>query len=185
MRLMPARSPKPACSVVPRIPMKMSGNAKSAMIRCRSRSSLMKSRCANARIAEASLTGLTHYFEVRVLEAGRVRLHDRERGLDGSEDRVDGVPVELELEGRSTARQEAKSRELVAEAGPIVGIDEDVVLNEIALYIGGRAEGDDATLVEDADAGGLPGLPQGGRGQGDPGAARPAGPAQGVPQRAA
>src|SRR2546428_13969197 len=185
MRLMPARSPKPACSVVPRIPMKMSGNAKSAMIRCRSRSSLMKSRCANARIAEASLTGLTHYFEVRVLEAGRMRLHDRERGLDGSEDRVDGVPVKLELEGRAAARQEAESRELVAEAGPIVGIDEDVVLNEIVLDIGGRAEGDDATLVEDADAVGLLRLPEGVRGQGDRGAARPAGLPEVLPERAA
>src|SRR5437870_12468758 len=105
MRLMPARSPKPACRVVPRIPMKISGNAKSAMIRCRSRSSLMKSRWANASIAEASLTGLTHYFEVRVLEAGRTRLHDRERRFDGAKDRMDGVTVELELERRTAARQ--------------------------------------------------------------------------------
>src|SRR5438270_7394013 len=105
MRLMPARSPKPACRVVPRMPMKMSGNAKSAMIRCRSRSSLMKSRCASARIAEASLTRLAHDLEVRIFKAGRVCLHDRERGLDGAKDRVDGVPVELELEGRTVARQ--------------------------------------------------------------------------------
>src|SRR5712691_8427352 len=146
MRLMPARSPKPACSVVPRMPMKMSGNAKSAMIRCRSRSSLMKSRWANARIAEASLTRATHDLEVRVFEARRVRLHECERGLDGSEDRVDGLTVELELEGRATARQVAESRELVAEAGPIVGIDEHVVLDQIALDIVRRAERDDATF---------------------------------------
>src|SRR2546428_9528739 len=100
MRLMPARPPKPACRVVPRIPMKMSGNAKSAMIRCRSRSSLMKSRCASARIAEASVTCLGHDLEVGVLEARRMRLHDRERRFDGAKDRVDGLTVELELEGR-------------------------------------------------------------------------------------
>src|SRR5207244_1483564 len=82
----------------------MSGNAKSAMIRCRSRSSLMKSRCASARIAEASLTRLPHDLEVRIFKAGRVGLHDRQRGLDGAKDRVDGVPVELELEGRTAAR---------------------------------------------------------------------------------
>src|SRR5438552_15175250 len=104
MRLMPARSPKPACRVVPRIPMKMSGNAKSATIRWRSRSSLMKSRCASARIAEASLTCLTHDLQVRVLESRRVRLHDAERGLDAAQDRVDGVAVELHLERRAAAR---------------------------------------------------------------------------------
>src|SRR5438876_580765 len=185
MRLMPARSPKPACRVVPRIPMKMSGNAKSAMIRCRSRSSLMKSRCASARIAEASLTGLTHDFEVRVFEARRVRLHDRERGLDGSEDRVDGVPVELELEGRAAARQVAEPRKLVAEARPIVGIDEHVILHQIALDVVGRAERDDATLVEDANPVGLLGLLEVVRGQEDRGAARAADLAQVLPERAA
>src|SRR5439155_1556176 len=174
MRLMPARSPKPACRVVPRIPMKMSGNAKSAMIRCRSRSSLMKSRCASARIAEASLTGLTHYFEVRVLEAGRMRLHDRERCFDRAKDRVDGVTVELELEGRTAARQVAESRELVAQARAIGGIDEHVVLDQIALDVVGRPERDDATLVEDANPVGLLGLLEIVRGQEDRGAARAA-----------
>src|SRR4030088_1545164 len=127
---MPARSPKPACRVVPRMPMKMSGNAKSALIPCRSRSRLMKSRCESARSAEASLTRFSHDLEVGVLEAGRVCLHDGERGLDGAEDRVDGVPVELELERRTTGRQVAESRELVAEARSIVGIDEHVVLDQ-------------------------------------------------------
>ena len=37
--------------------MKMSGNAKSDTIRARSRSSLMRSRCASVRTAATSLTG--------------------------------------------------------------------------------------------------------------------------------
>src|SRR5438309_4295207 len=185
MRLMPARSPKPACRVVPRMPMKMSGNAKSAMIRCRSRSSLMKSRCASARIAEASLTRLAHDLEVRIFKAGRVGLHDRERGLDGAKDRVDGVPVELELEGRTAARQVAESGELVPEAQPIVGVDEHVVLDQIPLDVVRRAERHDATLVEDADAVGLFGLLEVVRGQEDGCATGAAHLAQVLPERAA
>src|SRR3989454_6962457 len=185
MRLMPARSPKPACSVVPRIPMKMSGNAKSAMIRCRSRSSLMKSRCANARIAEASLTGLAHYFEVRVLEAGRMRLHDRERCFDRAKDRVDGVTVELELEERAAARHVPQARELVAQARAIGGVDEDVVLDQIALDVTRRPERDDAAFVDDADAVGLLRLLEVVGGQEDRGAARPADLAEVLPERAA
>src|SRR6266550_9156842 len=90
--------PNPAWRLVPRMPMKISGNAKSATIRWRSRSSLMKSRCASARIAEASLTGLTHDLQVRVLERRRVRLHHAERSFDAAQDRVDCVAVELDLE---------------------------------------------------------------------------------------
>src|SRR3989442_11266034 len=185
MRLMPARSPKPACSVVPRMPMKMSGNAKSATIRCRSRSSLMKSRCASARIAEASLTGLAHYFEVRVLEAGRMRLHDRERRFDRPKDRVDGVTVELELEGRTAARHVPQARELVAQARPIGGIDEDGSRDQIALDVTGRPERDDAAFVDDADAVGLLRLLEVVGGQEDRGAARPADLAEVLPERAA
>src|SRR2546428_13742471 len=185
MRLMPARSPKPACRVVPRMPMKMSGNAKSATMRCRSRSSLMKSRCASARIAEASLICLGHDLEVRVLEARGVRLHDRKRRLDGSKDRMDGVPVELELERRATAGHVAETRELVAKTRAIVGVDEHVVLDQIALDVGGGAERDDATLVDDADAVGLLGLLEVVRGQKNRGAAGAAHLAEVLPERAA
>src|SRR3989441_1765975 len=185
MRLMPARSPKPACSVVPRMPMKMSGNAKSATIRCRSRSSLMKSRCASARIAEASRTGLPHDFEVRVLEAGRMRLHDRKRCFDRAKDRVDGVTVELELEGRAAARHVPQARELVAQARAIGRVDEDVVLDQIALDVTRRPERDDAAFVDDADAVGLLRLLEVVRGQEDRGAARPADLAEVLPERAA
>src|SRR5712691_9219508 len=104
---MPAWPPKPAWRLVPRMPMKISGNAKSATIRWRSRSSLMKSRWARARMAEASLTGAAHDLEVRVLEARCVGLHDAERGLDAPEDRVDGVAVQLDLEGGAPARRMA------------------------------------------------------------------------------
>src|SRR5438552_1826056 len=74
--------PNPAWRLVPRMPMKISGKAKSATIRWRSRSRLMKSRWASARIAGASLTGAAHDLEVRGLDARRVGLHDAERLLD-------------------------------------------------------------------------------------------------------
>src|SRR5213593_1530663 len=87
-RLMPARSPKPACKPVPRMPMKMSGKEKSAMIRGRSRSSLTKSRCARTRIADASVIRSAHDLEIRVLEARGMGLDQRERRLDGTEERM-------------------------------------------------------------------------------------------------
>src|SRR6267143_1554549 len=104
---MQAWPPKPAWRLVPRMPMKISGNAKSATMRWRSRSSLMKSRWARARIAEASLTCLAHDLEVRVLEVRRVRLHDAERSLDAFQNGVDGVTVELDLEWGASARRMA------------------------------------------------------------------------------
>src|SRR5919201_977301 len=146
------RSPNPAWSVVPRIPMKISGNEKSAMMRARSRSSLTKSRCASARIAEASLTRLAHDLEVRVLERWRVRLHDAERRLDAAEDRVHGVAVELDLVRRSAARGVAETVELVAERGAVGRVDEHVILDEVALDVVGRSVRDDTSLVDDADA---------------------------------
>src|SRR5437660_7864153 len=112
------------------MPMKISGNAKSATMRWRSRSSLMKSRCARARMAEASLTGAAHDLEVCVLEARRVGLHDAERGLDAAEHRVDGMGVELDLEGGSAARRIAKRCEVVAQRGPVGGVDEHVLFDD-------------------------------------------------------
>src|SRR5437899_8346933 len=97
--------PNPAWRLVPRMPMKIRGNAKSATIRWRSRSSLMKSRWASARIAEASLTGAAHDLEIRVLEARGMGFHDAERSLDASQNGVDGVAVELDLERSTAARR--------------------------------------------------------------------------------
>src|SRR5438093_9582216 len=102
--------PNPAWRLVPRMPMKISGNAKSATIRWRSRSSLMKSRCASARIAEASLTGAAQDLQVCVLEPRRVGLHDAERCPDASQDGVDGVNVELVFEWVAAARRITEPR---------------------------------------------------------------------------
>src|SRR2546425_6022064 len=153
--LTPARSPNPACSVVPRMPMKMRGNEKSAMIRCRSRRSLAKSRCARTRIADASLTGLAHDLEIRVLEARRVRLDNGERRLDRAEERLHCVPVELHLEGRPVDRHVAEPGELVAQSASLARVDEHVVLDEIALDVGRRPERHHARAVEDAEAMGM------------------------------
>src|SRR5205814_9109585 len=97
------------------MPMKISGNAKSATMRWRSRSSLMKSRCARARLSEASLTGAAHDLEVCVLDARRVGLHDAERGLNAAEHRVAGMAVELALAGGSAPRHIRHPRALSAQ----------------------------------------------------------------------
>src|SRR5438034_8876655 len=150
--------PNPAWRLVPRMPMKISGNAKSATMRWRSRSSLMKSRCARARIAEASVTRLTHDLEVRVLKGRRVRLHDAQRRLDAAQDRVHGVAVQLDLERSAAARRMAEPGELVAERRAVGRIDEDVLLDEVTLDVVGRPERHDLAFVDDADSVGLLGL---------------------------
>src|SRR5438034_2247884 len=165
--------PNPAWRLVPRMPMKISGKAKSATIRWRSRNSLMKSRWASARIAEASLTGAAHDLEVRVLEARRVGLHDAERCLDAPEDRVDRVSVQLDLKGRAATRRVTESRELVAQSRSVGRVDEHVLLDEIPLDVVGCSERHDLAFVDDADAVGLFGLFEIVRGQEDRGAARP------------
>src|SRR5216110_2452746 len=165
--------PNPAWRLVPRMPMKISGNAKSATMRWRSRSSFMKSRCASARIAEASLTGAAHDLEVRVLEARRVGLHDAERCLDASQNGVDGVTVELDLEWGPASRRMTEPREFVAQSGSVTRVDEHVFLDEIPLDVVGCSERHDLALVDDADAVGLFGLLEIVRGQEDRGAARP------------
>src|SRR5438552_17330662 len=140
------------------MPMKISGNAKSATMRWRSRSSLMKSRCARARMAEASLTGAAHDLEVRVLEARRVGLHDAERGLDAAKHRVYGVAVELDFERRSAARRVAEPRELVTEGGPVGRVDEHVFLDEDQFDVVVCAERGHLELLDHADLGRLFGL---------------------------
>src|SRR5438093_3302308 len=164
--------PNPAWRLVPRMPMKIRGNAKSATMRWRSRSSFMKSRCASARIAEASLTGAAHDLEVCVLEARRVGLHDAERCLDASQNGVDGVTVELDLEGGAAARRMTEPRELVPQSGSVSRVDEHVFLDEIPLDVVGCSERHDFALVDDADAVGLLGLLEIVRGEEDRGAAR-------------
>src|SRR6185503_13888616 len=167
------------------MPMKISGNAKSATMRWRSRSNLMKSRWASARIAEASVTRLTHDLEVCVLEARGVRLHDGERRLDAPQDRMDRVAIELDLEGGATARRVTETAKLVAKRRTVGRVDEDVLLDQIALDVVGRAERDDLALVDDADAVGLFRLFEVVRRQEDRRPARPPHLAKVLPQRAA
>src|SRR5207249_11508505 len=123
--------PNPAWRLVPRMPMKIRGNAKSATIRWRSRSSLMKSRWASARIAEASLTGAAHDLELCVLEARRVGLLHAERCLDASQDGVDGVTVELDAEWGAAAPRLTQPRELAAPSRFVIRRDEPVSRREI------------------------------------------------------
>src|SRR4030081_849433 len=180
-----ALPPKPAWRLVPRMPMKMSGNAKSATIRWRSRKSLMKSRWASARIAEASLTGAAHDIEVRVLEARGVGLHDAERSLDASQDGVDGVAVELDFEWSTAARRMTEPCELVAQGRSVGRVDEHVFLNEVSLDVVGCSERDDLSFVDDADAVCLFRLFQIVRREEDRGPARPPDLAEVLPESAA
>src|SRR5438093_3247612 len=150
-RFTPARSPKPVCRLVPRIPMKMTGNANSAIIRWRSRRSFVKSRWAITRMAEASLARPAHDLEVCILEARRMRLHDGEGSLDAAQDRVDGVAIELDLERSAAARRMAEPGQLVPKRGTIGRVDEEVLLDKVALDVVRGAERHDLAFVDDAD----------------------------------
>src|SRR5919108_6148432 len=110
----PLTSPKPACRLVPRTPMMMSGKVKSAISRVRSRSSLTRSRCAIAMTAETSCIALwlrirlrvhlrvhltaSHDLEVRVVEARHVRLYDAQWGVNRLQHGVRSAAVELDPE---------------------------------------------------------------------------------------
>src|SRR5206468_2456316 len=105
-RFSPPACPNPACRLVPRIPMKISGKAKSEMIRARSRSSLTKSRCAIARTADSSCIGrigcvrvrLVDDLEIGVLEGRGVRADDAERRLDRAQHLVRPARLERQPE---------------------------------------------------------------------------------------
>src|SRR6266566_4477048 len=157
-RFTPARSPKPVCRLVPRIPMKMTGNANSAIIRWRSRRSFAKSRWAITRIADASLIGPTHDLEVRVFEARGVGLHDAQGRLDAAQDRVDRVAVELDFERSSAARRKTEPGQLVTKSRTVGRVDKDVFLDEVAFDVVGCTERHDLAFVDDADVVGLFGL---------------------------
>src|SRR3954464_4360980 len=126
IRLMPDAAPKPACSVVPRMPMKISGKLKSAMIRVRSRRSLMRSRCASVRTPESSLIlqPRPDDLQVRVLEARRVRAHHGERRLDRAQHGVHAATGEHDLEGPLARDRQLQSRELVAQARAVIRVDD-------------------------------------------------------------
>src|SRR4051812_22760296 len=127
------------------MPMKMSGNEKSAMIRVRSRSSLMRSRWASVSTPESSVMffrlrscsfGLRrHDLEVRVLERRRVRADERQRRLDRPQDRMDAATREHDLEWAFALDGQLEPRKLVAQAPSVVGIDEDVLLDQILLDV--------------------------------------------------
>src|SRR6185503_4455484 len=151
--------------------MKMSGNAKSETMRARSRSSLMRSRCASVRIAAISLTGCSHDLEIRVLEARHVRPHERERCVYRLEGRVRVTGIDVDAERPVAVAAELKAPELLAQARAVVGVDEHVFLHEVGLDALGRAERDDLAFVDDADRVGLFGLLEVVRRQEDRGAA--------------
>src|SRR3954465_9936043 len=106
------------------MPMKISGKEKSATIRVRSRSSLMKSRCASVRTPESSLIvsqlvvsfGLRrHDLEVRVLEGGGMRAHHRQRRVDRLQHRMHPAARERDLERTVSMDRKLQPRELLAQ----------------------------------------------------------------------
>src|SRR6266508_724190 len=182
-RLMPAAWPNPACRPLPRTKMKMSGNEKSEMMRVRSRSSFTKSRCAMARTADASLTGVAHDLEVRVLEARHVRAHHGERRLDALQGRVRAARVHVHAERTVTVARDLELRELAPQARAVVAVDEHELLDQVGLDLVRCAERDDLAFVDDADRVGLFRLLEVVRREEDRRAALAAGRAQVFPQR--
>src|SRR6266542_1963204 len=150
-RLIPAAWPNPACRPLPRTKMKMSGNEKSETMRVRSRSSFTKSRCAMARTADASLTGVTEDLEVRVLEARHVRADHGERRLDALESGVRVARVHVHAERAVTVARDLEPRELAPQARAIVAVDQHELLDEVGLDLLRGAERDDFAFVDDAD----------------------------------
>src|SRR5439155_15530158 len=135
--------------------MKMSGNAKSDTMRARSRSSLMRSRCARVRTAATSLTDFSHDLQIRVLEARHVRAHERERGIDRLERGVRMTRVDMHAERAAAVTAELEAGELLAQPPAVLRVDEHVLLHQIRLDARRGAERDDLALVDDADRVGL------------------------------
>src|SRR4051812_18232799 len=149
------------------MPMKISGNEKSATIRVRSRSSLMKSRCASVRTPESSLIvvdvvvsfGLRrHDLEIRVLKSGGMRAHHRERRVDRLQHRVYAAACERDLERTVSMDRKLQPRELLAQTAAIVGVDQHVFLHEVLLDGERGSIRDDLSLIDDAEVVGLLGL---------------------------
>src|SRR5688500_938354 len=111
--------------------MKMSGNAKSATMRARSRSSLMRQPCASVRTAAPSPTQPPHDLQIRVLEARHVRAHESERGIDRLQRRVRMTRVDVDPERSVAIAAQLEAPELLAQARAVFGVDEHVLLHEI------------------------------------------------------
>src|SRR3979490_827846 len=163
--------------------MKMSGKAKSETMRARSRSSLIRSRCASVRTAETSLTGCSDDLEISVFEARHVRAHQRERRVDRLQRGVGMARVDVNAERTFAVASELEPRELIAQARAIVGVDEHVLLHEVGLDAIRRAERNDLALVDDADRVRLLGLLEVVRREEDRGAALAPDRGQVFPQR--
>src|SRR6185436_3754666 len=108
--------------------MKISGNAKSETMRARSRSSLMRSRCASVRIADISLTGCSHDLEVGVLEARHVGAYERERRVDRLERGVRMTRIDVNAERSIAVAAELEPPELLAQLRAVVCVDKHVFL---------------------------------------------------------
>src|SRR6266849_298985 len=167
------------------MPMKMSGNAKSDTMRARSRSSLMRSRCASVRTAATSLTDFPHDLEIRVLEARHVRTHERQRRVDRLERGVRVARVDVDAERPAAVAAQLEAGELAAQPPAVLGIDEDVLLHQVGLDALRGAERDHLALVDDADRVGLLGLLEIVRREEDRGAALAPDRAEVFPQRPA
>src|SRR6202158_640680 len=153
IRLIPDAAPKPACSVVPRMPMKISGKLKSAMMRVRSRRSLMRSRCASVRTPESSLIlePRADDLEIRVLKAGRMGADHRQRCLDRAKHRVHATAGEHHFVGAVAGDRQLQPGELVTQTRAIVRVDDHILLDQLRLDLVRRAERNDLALVDDAD----------------------------------
>src|ERR1700704_2060014 len=163
--------------------MKMSGKAKSDTMRARSRSSLIRSRCASVRTADTSLTGCSDDLEIRILEARHMRANEREWRLDRFQRGVCVARVDMDAEWPATVAAQLEARKLLPQATTVFGVDEDVLLHEIGLDALRRAERNDLALVDDADRVGLLGLLQVVRREEDRGPALAPDRCQVLPQR--
>ena len=143
-RLKPTPSPKLACRLLPRMPMKISGKTKSAMIRGAVAEELDEVAVARWRGSRRELTASRRSAprsRGTRPRGRRVRLDDgRAASRSPRGPRAPPRPSSGTLNGAVAANRRAPSRVSSARRRrAVVGVEHDVLLDQLGLDLGGRA----------------------------------------------
>src|SRR5438105_9640465 len=153
MKLKPAARPRFSCRVPPIKNMGKNGKAKVPIRRPGSRRNLSRSRVAMTPIACISFIGQDP--QVSILEGRRMRAHDSQRRRQRLHDLRRSPSVQLELKGSLAFVPQPLRLKLALERRAVRGVEDKALLQQLRLDFRGSAHGDNAAVVEDADAVGL------------------------------